>query len=129
MPREFITEQEALNVLVRKPGGPTIGAVTTNPVLGAVIADDGAVPADGDYAFEVYVTSSVAAAFDVERRNAANTATVDTIRVNLPASDSLNPPLRLVRSLLLNERIRVVTPAAITGVVQGLIKRVRVDEP
>lgn len=123
-----LTPSELLEALVALAGTLDTAGVQTNPVLDAILADTAALPA-GKYLFQVFISSSVVAAFEVEHRNAANGANVFSQRVHVPASDTSRlPGPAFVLTMALNERVRVRNVAALTGNVQAQIARTRIGE-
>lgn len=108
---------------------------TTNPLTTTVLADTGAVDAGlasggyspaggGIYEVLVNVSSSVDATFFVQRRNAANGATVGSVPViRVVAKGSVSVPYRF--ELLPGERVRVLPAANITGDAEATVNAQR----
>ena len=99
--------------------GPTV-----NPGAGAVIADTGQLTSGTTQQFHWILAHSAALAVDfaVEWRNAANTATLATWAYLLIAggqTEAMFQPFTL--SIALNERLRIITPAAVVGTVNCTI--------
>lgn len=95
-------------------------AKATNPADNAVMADTGDLSA-GFYEVRVIVGASVAAIFDIERRNAGNTANVgDVVTVYTPAGASAE--VVLTYEVVLNESIRVIMDGALTGTAAAAIQ-------
>lgn len=108
------------------------GEVTNPTAAGAAVADTGAIgnalgtqPAGGVYEVDVTAASSVAGKFVVQRRNAANTATVgDPLPFYTVANQTVALPFKF--ELLNGERFRVMMLADLTGTVVVTITAQRV---
>jgi hypothetical protein len=86
-----------------------------NPILDQVLLDTGALtPAPRN--FQVMIASTVNAAIELQWRDAANTATLKSQFITVPAFGFVQtePFLRDIE-MLLNERIRILIAAAVTG--------------
>lgn len=95
-----------------KPVLATAGE-TTNPADNAVVADTGALN-EGVWEFRIYIGATAAAHFQVERRNAANGATVGAAPVFYAAAGQTGCyPLTI--ALEQGERVRVKMDDALTG--------------
>ncbi len=101
------------------------GALTTNPATDAVLKDTGALEA-GDYLFGFMFQATAAAIFRIEWRNAANSATLKSQNIPIPASNLIEPIFPTKITLAANERVRVVIVAGITGDAQASIFRSRI---
>ncbi len=90
---------------------------TVNPGAGAVIVDTGPRVAGNTKFFWIIAhNAALAVEFDVEWRNAANTATLATMSyIALPGGDNIQMFNQLTLFLNVNERVRIVTPAAVVG--------------
>lgn len=85
----------------------------TNPALNLLMADTGALAA-GTWELRFTVGASAAADFQIQRRNAANTANVgDVVILKGPAGQS--GQYIFTFHLEVNERVRVVMDDALTG--------------
>ncbi len=90
---------------------------TVNPAAGAVIADTGQL-VNGPHMVHWICAHNAALAveFDIEWRNAANAATLATWSyIALPGGDNLQMFDQLTLLFAQNERLRIVTPAAVVG--------------
>jgi hypothetical protein len=88
-----------------------------NPAIDQVILDTGPLPA-GAYWFTAQGSGSVAAAMEVQLRDAANATTVKSQIIANPAFGTSPPfevPERFQFNVNVNERIRVIMVAAVTG--------------
>src|SRR6267142_2385400 len=92
------------------------GTLTTNPSDAAVLVDTGALAA-GKYFLVVSAWASVAAAYDVQHRNAANSATNKSQRRAVAANGNDDLVLGTL-TLVASERLRVAQAGALTGVIQ-----------
>jgi hypothetical protein len=97
---------------------------TTNPTTTSVLADTGAL-ASAIYEVSVFVGCSAAATFVIQRRNAANDASVGDVPV-IRAAAGQTAEYMLTYALNTNERIRVLPEANITGDAEATIIAVRV---
>ncbi len=109
-------------------GDITNSGVVVNPAAAQVIVDGGAVGATATFEFNVVMASNGALGlFEIQWRNAANTATLATwgfiIGSGGPATYGWGP---FVLNLAISERIRVVTVAAIVGSVNATVQFVNV---
>jgi hypothetical protein len=86
-----------------------------NPVLDQVLCDSGALPAGSRYV-TVYGSATVAAVFELQLRNAANSATLKSQILAVPASGT-NQLNESVTSFPMadQERLRIIQVAAVTG--------------
>jgi len=85
----------------------------TDPTTSTILADTGALPG-GIYEVRVTLGASAAAKFAVQRRNAANDATVgDVIIIYCAANVAVVHPLKY--ALEPNERVRVTMATNLTG--------------
>jgi hypothetical protein len=91
-----------------------------NPALDAVIVDTGALPS-GTRTPQVIVASTVAAPFELQHRDAANTATLKSQIIACQALDAKDVTLWYGLEMATNERLRVIAVTAITGSVSGSI--------
>lgn len=85
----------------------------TNPTTASVLADTGAMAA-GLYEAKVFVGCSVAAIFTVQHRNVANDGNVSD-PVLLRAAAGQTGEYVIKYSVNLNERVRILPAASITG--------------
>lgn len=92
----------------------TAGAAT-NPTANDVLADTGALAA-GLYEVAIIWGGTVANGYIVQRRNAANAASVGDIPVFFGAADQTGGAV-LVYELEASERLRVLARSSVTGVV------------
>lgn len=90
-----------------------------NPVASTVLVDTGPQAADTCYVAQIIVGSSVNAVFVFERRNVANTATLQSLLLPVQAFDFRDPQLKAAICLLAGERYRVINNGALTGTVQA----------
>lgn len=99
----------------RHPSG-----IVTNPALGQVIVDTGAMTGPTTRWWSVFCCASVAAVFRIEHRNAANDADATPLQV-LPVPASSCNRYDMVQwaaaEMADNERVRVTMNAAVTGAV------------
>lgn len=98
------------------------GSKVTNPADQQVMADTGALDA-GSYFVSVQGSGSVAFVYDLERRNAANSAVVTTngqaeSHRRRCAAGNEEFFLGVSMAVLIGERIRVLMQGAVTGQVQ-----------
>lgn len=100
-------------------------APATNPSTNQVLVDTGELT-EGNYLLAVTGYSTVAAVIEVEHRNAANDATLDSQRRNIGAN--LNDDFYFPNKIAVGaqERIRVILVAGITGTIQVSIFRLEV---
>lgn len=97
------------------------GDVFTDPSDGQVLVDTGALPA-GYYLLAVIGGGSVAWVYDVQLRNAANTANIESQRRRPPAGNEDFPfPNKVFVGA--DERLRCVLSGAIIGQVQMSVWR------
>ena len=87
-----------------------------NPTLDLVLVDSGVITNPGPKNFQVFAASTVASAFEIQWRDAANTATLKSQIIAVPAFGSISfyGFLREI-DMAINERIRVIQVAAVTG--------------
>ncbi len=105
---------------------PVINATapTTNPTTSSVLADTGAL-ASGLYEIRVSAGATVAAIFQLQRRNAANGANVGSIiHIRTAAGQTTEQVWKY--ELLTSERIRLLPQANITGDAEAAIQAERV---
>lgn len=96
------------------PIGPKSEGKKTDPANDLLMADLGAVPSAGLYEVRVVAGGSVVALFDIERRDAANTANVGSVvTVYTPAGAS--GEFVLLYTLAKSERVRVIMDGALVG--------------
>jgi hypothetical protein len=96
-------------------------AISTNPTAGTVMADSGAVPYAGLYEVNVIIGQSAAATFTIQRRNAANGANVGST-VDLFGAAGQSGQYRLLYTLEITERVRVVMQANLTGTAAAAVQ-------
>lgn len=89
-----------------------VGTEATNPVTTDVMVDTGALGA-GIYEFRVYIGATAAAHFEVQHRNAANSASNKVLILYGAAGQTGCYPITL--SLEANERVRVMMNDNLTG--------------
>ena len=89
-----------------------ISGTLVNPAAGAVIVDTGAIAGPTTIEFCAYVSANVAAQFSVQRRNAANNATLSEQRINVIASTTSSMCPKSV-DIGDGERIRIVNDTLI----------------
>lgn len=99
------------------------GSVTNPTAASSVLADTGAL-VSALYECRVAVGCSVAAAFSVQHRNAANTSTNETIILRAAAGQTGEYAFKF--NINTNERIRVMPAADITGNAEAIVEVVRV---
>lgn len=94
---------------------PVIVAGTTqvNPTTATNLADTGAIAQAGVYEFRVYLGATAAALFDVQVRNATNSATSKSLLMYAAAGQTGCYPVSI--SLETGERVRVMMGADLTG--------------
>ncbi len=95
----------------------------TNPTAGTVLADTGQLVANGQVIHWIICSDSATLTlFDIQWRNAANSATIATwsylVGGNLPCVQMFN---QLNLNIVNNERVRIVAVAAVTGDVNATI--------
>lgn len=89
----------------------------TNPTLDQVLVDTGPLVA-GVYFFSVFAAATVASAFELQWRNAANAATLKSQIVAVPANTTIwgfEVANGLYIDVAASERIRIIQVAAVTG--------------
>ena len=89
----------------------------TNPVLDQVLVDTGAMAA-GSYFFDAFASASVASIFEVQLRDAANAATLKSQIIAVQATGTtwgFEIPSSTYLDVAVNQRIRVIQVAAVTG--------------
>jgi len=84
-----------------------------NPTLGQVINDTGALAA-GTYFVTITFNCSVQASINIQHRNAANAATLGALHL-VCGSTGAGLTLSYFITLAANERIRAISPNAVTG--------------
>lgn len=102
------------------------GAIITNPGANAVLVDSGALTV-GWYFFQFLMHASVAATFDRQHRNAANSATLDGKQIPIPADAEQDSVFALPLFIPEGERFRVLNVDAFTGTAQASITWGRLD--
>lgn len=86
---------------------------TTNPGSGAIMADTAALPG-GIYQVIAISSATATAEFSLQRRNAANSATIGDVHIwYVPANNTVALPF--IVDVEKDERIRIVMNAALTG--------------
>lgn len=93
------------------------GALTTDPADGSTLVDSGPLTA-GNYLLAVVGSATVMTKYDLQHRNAGDTATLKSQRRIIPANqneDFLSPNKFAVVE---NERVRCVVAGAVVGQVQ-----------
>jgi hypothetical protein len=99
-----------------------LSAIVTNPASGQVLLDTGALGGPANYDFCLYFSADVPAAFRVQQRNAANSATVKEQLVTTTAFGSaMMCPLGI--TLGDQERLRVTNNSVLVGNVSVSILR------
>jgi len=93
------------------------GAVFTNPGGGQVLADSGIIPG-GVYEVSVIIQHSVQAIVFLERRNVADTVTLQNFKMRLATGFYTSPPLTGIE-IINGERLRVSLNAGITGEIEA----------
>ena len=91
----------------------------TNPTTGTLMADSGAVVHRACYELRLILTSSVASAFTLARRNAANDADVTPFPCVLRAASGQSSQYALLIQLEVGERVVVKMGADLTGQAQA----------
>ena len=99
---------------------PFTQGLLTNPTINTLVADTGAMAANG-VNIKIIVGASVASRFAIEWRNAANTANLWSQIVANPANQSISVDLPVGIPFAAGERLRIIMAAALTGVAQGSI--------
>jgi hypothetical protein len=95
--------------------GWTASGRITNPVLDQVLCDTGPLPASTRYIM-VVGAANVASVFELQLRNAANSATLKSQILAVPANGTGNiPESSNVFAMAEGERLRVIQVAAATG--------------
>ena len=111
--------------MYREHGNPPIGPKSegekTNPADDLLIADSGAVPNAGLFECIVSVGSSAAADVQVQRRNAANSATVGDVLILKVTGGNQTGQYRCLFKLEVSERIRVLMDDALTGTIAAIV--------
>ena len=97
----------------------TSGSVLTNPTANTIIVDTGALSA-GRYLFAISGESDVAWVYDIQHRNAANSANVSAQR-RRPASGSEDFLFPNKITIAANERVRILLTTGVTGEIQACI--------
>ena len=98
---------------------------TAGVELGTTLVDTGNLVA-GNWRFLVLMQSNVAVDIDIERRNVADDAALQTLRVSVPENTPIVVDLR-IEGLLANEsllcvlRTEIVSPAEVNTSIQGLV--------
>ncbi len=102
----------------------TNSGVVVNPAAAQVIVDSGAFPNSGNHRVDVWMASNGALGlFEIQWRNAANAATLATWGFILgTAGESTFNWGPFILNMALNERIRIVTVAAIVGSVNATVQ-------
>jgi hypothetical protein len=91
-----------------------LSAVVVNPTTNQVLLDTGAVGGPANYDYCVYVASNANTVVQVQRRNAANSATVAEQYMAVPAfSFASICPLKI--TLADQERLRLIAGNNVTG--------------
>lgn len=88
-----------------------------NPTLDQVLLDTGALPA-GSYFFDAFAASTVQAAFELQLRDAANTTTVKSQIIAVPAFTTtwgFSVSTQIYLDVTANQRLRIIQVAAVTG--------------
>lgn len=101
------------------------GSIFTNPTDQTLLVDTGALPA-GDYLVAVNGAASADEVFDVQHRNAANSANVNVQR-RRPKAGDIDWVFSNKFTVAANERIRVLQSGGLTGEVQLSIFYVEVE--
>lgn len=97
--------------------GPKSGVVTANTVL----ADCGFSSGDGGRQIELVISASIAAAFNLERRNSTDTATIDTYPLFVNGGTLFWKPTETIQ-ILDGEKYRITLRTAIAaGTVNAMI--------
>ncbi len=97
-------------------GDVTNSGRTTNPMAGDVIVDSGAFPNSGTHRVDAWMANDAALSlFEVQWRNAANSATLATWGIIIGTGQATFNWGPFILNMALNERIRIVSVAAITG--------------
>jgi hypothetical protein len=100
-------------------------ASESNPTTATILADTGALATGGIFEARFILGASAAAIFALQRRNAANDATVgDVVLVYVAAGQSECPVLRF--EIEADERIRVTMGANLTGTAAATVAAQRV---
>lgn len=113
------------NTISLEDGEKTVGSLLTNPSSGGVVVDTGQL-SEGNYLFGFLVTTSVAAIIDIQHRNAANSANIDSFRTRASQEGTGHILFPSKIRLATNERIRLVMGGTITGELQATIFYVKV---
>ena len=93
------------------------GNIFTNPADGDILVDTGAL-GQGNFLVAVVGAANAAWVYDVQQRNAANTANIDSQR-RRPASGNEDFPFPCKVFVTADERFRVVLSGAVTGQIQA----------
>ncbi len=115
---------------LRSAGNPPITAsvpVATNPTTNTVMADSGAVTADGNYEARIILSQSANAVYSLQRRNAANDGNVSPYPIILYGSGGISSQYALLVRLNTSERLRVLMGGNLTGDAQVVVQIERMD--
>lgn len=89
-----------------------------NPILDQVLVDTGAL-SSGTRTPQVIISCTVAAAFELQHRDAANLTTLRSQIIACQAFDAKDVTLFLGLDMAASERVRVLSVAAVTGQVSA----------
>jgi len=94
----------------------TASGRTVNPVTDQVLCDTGPLPGPAGRSAQVVAAATVAAVFELQWRNAANTSTLKSQILAVPASGTAQLP-ESVNTFVMSdqERLRIIMVAGITG--------------
>lgn len=93
----------------------------TNPGVASVLADTGPLSSGTSYSPHIVMTSTVAMQLLLQRRDTANTATLQEHIFPIAANQPFSLPIQGVIDIADGERLRLIPNAAATGVAQGSI--------
>lgn len=91
----------------------------TNPGVSSVLADSGPLSSGTSYSPHIVISSTVAIQVVLQRRDSANTATLQEHIFPIAANQPFNLPIQGVIDIAEGERLRLMPNAAATGIAQG----------
>lgn len=113
------------NTISLEDGIRIVGSLLTNPSSGDITVDTGAL-SEGNYLFGFLVTTSVAAIIDIQHRNAANSANINSFRTRASQEGTGHILFPSKIRIATSERIRMVMGGTITGELQASIFYVKI---
>lgn len=100
-------------------------ATITNPATDAIMVDTGQLP-PGRYYLQLWMRASVDADYELEHRNAANSANVHAFNFPISADVVEDHIIAIWITLVQNERIRIRNVSGFTGTGRASIQRGRI---